>query len=379
MRIVFICGSLEAGCDGVGDYVRQLALSLADNDHTIAIVAVNDRFIMEIRENTIQIGKNNVAELRLPEIMDIKEKKLFLKKWIDSFNPDWLSLQYVPFSFQRRGLCFGLAKMLRYISIGRQWELMVHEIGVGLNRESNLKEMLWGKVQTFLVADLINVLKPAVIHTQTLVYKKLIEKRGHPVILLSLFSNIPLVYPEAVKNKIDSKTVQNSIVDIVVFASIQPGGAVRELAIETADYGELHGLKFRLVLVGRSGKEQQKWIDAWQGAGSPVEILGEQSEDSVSKILSEVRFGIFTTPVLLAGKSGAVAAMRDHGIHLLCVSRSWNPRGLSNEGLNNAFNIFEYKPGGFAAYFQGKPDFNHMATIHQTCNQFINDLLNFSL
>ena len=45
MKIVFICGSAQPGKDGVGDYVRLLALSLLKMGHQAAIVAYNDKFV----------------------------------------------------------------------------------------------------------------------------------------------------------------------------------------------------------------------------------------------------------------------------------------------------------------------------------------------
>ena len=45
MRIVFICGSLEPGRDGVGDYVRHLAVAVAQQGHETAAVALRDPFV----------------------------------------------------------------------------------------------------------------------------------------------------------------------------------------------------------------------------------------------------------------------------------------------------------------------------------------------
>lgn len=375
MRVIFLCGSLEQGRDGVGDYVRRLSFTLSETGYQVAIVAINDRYVMEIQENIIGEKDCAVSALRLPESLEAPEKQALLKNYIDQFNPDWLSLQYVPFSFHRKGLCFGLAKMLQAAGGKRNWHLMVHEFSVGLDVESNTKLMVWGWVQQYLVKRLIRVLKPAVIHTHTLVYKILLEKYGAKVSILPLFSNIPVLYAENVARKTLNKQGQEQIINMVVFASIQERAPVRQLAAEAAAYGKAHNKIPNLIFLGRSGKEQQSWIEEWEGAGLTVELKGEQSEAVVSEILAKVRFGIFTTPVLTAGKSGAVAAMREHGMELICVSRSWQPRGLANEKIENAFDIFEYKEGNLAEFFERQPKLSFVPTLPQVGEQFIKDLL----
>jgi hypothetical protein len=47
MKIIFLCGSLEPGCDGVGDYTRRLAGELIKQGHHIAAVALNDQYLQE--------------------------------------------------------------------------------------------------------------------------------------------------------------------------------------------------------------------------------------------------------------------------------------------------------------------------------------------
>ena len=42
MKIAFLCGSLEPGFDGVGDYVRMLASEVIVQGHQAVIVAIND-------------------------------------------------------------------------------------------------------------------------------------------------------------------------------------------------------------------------------------------------------------------------------------------------------------------------------------------------
>ena len=45
MKIMFICGSLEPGKDGVGDYTRRLCAHLKKHHIEVGILAYNDKFI----------------------------------------------------------------------------------------------------------------------------------------------------------------------------------------------------------------------------------------------------------------------------------------------------------------------------------------------
>ena len=42
MKFAFICGSLEPGRNGVGDYTRRLAGELAAQGHECLLVSLND-------------------------------------------------------------------------------------------------------------------------------------------------------------------------------------------------------------------------------------------------------------------------------------------------------------------------------------------------
>lgn len=387
MRIIFLCGSLEQGRDGVGDYVRQLSLALSETGHRVAMIAINDRYCSEITERIIGTGHKEITELRLPEKLGEDKKQALLKDWIKNYDPDCLSLQYVPFSFHPKGLGFGLAKMLKDAGEGRDWHFMVHEICVGMDVRSNLKMKIWGWLQQYLMKDLIKVLKPAVIHTHVAIYKKQLEKFGARVKILPLFSNIPVLFPENIKAKLSQQldTAQHTEtiygtdlakqIDLLVFAGIQEDAPIAQLAAEAAAYGKLHDKKMNLVFLGRSGRQQESWVKEWEAVGLTVDRIGEQTEDLVSLKLSKVKFGVFTTPVLLAGKSGAVAAMREHGIDLLCVARDWKPGGLLIEESDKSFDVFEYREGKLAEFFERQPDFAEVPFLPKVAAQFMKDLL----
>src|SRR5690554_7393916 len=99
MRIVFICGSLEPGCDGVGDYTRRLACELIRQGHQIGVIALKDPGISKIIKYIQDTNGGLLATLRIPAHLPEKIRFSSAKEWIDDYNPELLSLQFVPFSF----------------------------------------------------------------------------------------------------------------------------------------------------------------------------------------------------------------------------------------------------------------------------------------
>ena len=114
MKILFVCSSLEPQQDGVGDYTRKLAQALICKGNKVKIIALNDRRI----DGGAWLGKqtdNNIEieVLRLPELLAWHVRLYMAKKFTGDFNPDWISLQFVPFGYQIKGLPFGSGKKIK--------------------------------------------------------------------------------------------------------------------------------------------------------------------------------------------------------------------------------------------------------------------------
>jgi hypothetical protein len=118
LRIAFLCGSLEPGFDGVGDYTRRLAGELTKQGHSTVIIALHDKTVPDKLEEKQTVDNIELPVLRIPAHYSSKKRFRSAGEWIRTFNPDWLSLQYVPYSFQNKGLPFGLrrTKMAYHVS-----------------------------------------------------------------------------------------------------------------------------------------------------------------------------------------------------------------------------------------------------------------------
>ena len=228
MKIIFLCGSLEPGRDGVGDYTRRLGSELIRQGHQIALLAINDFHLKEDEVSNL----DNVDEtpiLRIAPGKKYKERFSKAKHFIDRFDPEWISLQYVPFSFQKKGFPWNLGKQLSKLGEGRKWHIMFHELWVGMDIESPAKHKILGTAQEFIARRIINRLEPKVIHTQANLYRLYLERLGYKIELLPMFGNIPVFY--------HGKNCKNqSILCLVIFGMIQPGAPIVQFVNDLASY-----------------------------------------------------------------------------------------------------------------------------------------------
>ena len=350
MKIVFLCSSLEPGCDGVGDYSRRLAGALIRLGHQTALLAINDQSIREKINGSQLEDDMKIPVFRLPSNLSASRRFSEAKRWIDKLNPEWISLQYVPFSFHPKGLHFGLSKRLLHLGKGRRWHIMFHELWVGMNVEARGKLVWWGRFQKIMIKSLINTIKPKIINTQTNIYLEQLKALGFAGQHLPLFTNIPLVHekPPFSFNKLNAVRPANKI-DLVLFGSIFPGVPADAFFKEIAQISKLRKIQFSMTIIGRTGKEKEHWANICRTEGLTVNLLDEQEPESISQVLSNASIGISTTPVALAEKSGSIAAMSRHGLPVICVSKSWRVKGMDN--ISPIHGVFEYRKGSLEKYF----------------------------
>ncbi|MEJ8800536.1 hypothetical protein [Pontibacter sp. H249] len=369
MTIAFICGSLEQGKDGVGDYTRRLAGELVKQGHSVAMMALYDNYVHKPVEET-QLEESMVLPvLRIPAGAASKARIVSATTWIAALDPDWLSLQFVPFAFHNKGLPFSLAYTLTKIGRGRNWHIMFHELWVGVEANASFKISSWGWLQKQLIKFIISTLKPAILHTQTRLYQAQLNKLGLDASYLPLFGNIPLVKD----NEEPLSSEQRKRIILVSFGAIHAGVPVNKLTAEVVQYAASQNAELILKIVGRSGAELAHWSKVWQEAGARVEVLGEQSTEQISRIFQGATIGISTTPLVLVEKSGSVAAMLEHGLPVLCVrqptSFSYNINDIPLAG------VLQYVPGNFEACICSSTRLEMKSLLGGVAEKFSGDLL----
>lgn len=322
MKIIFICGSLEPGKDGVGDYTRRLAGELFRRGLIVKLLALKDPFIKEDQEELQSQGDITIPVLRFGRNATRNYITLKTKEWIDHFNPEWLSLQFVPFSYHQKGLPLSLAKQLALLGNGRKWHIMFHELWTGMDKKDSFKLKILGNLQKHIVKKTIDTLVPEIINTHTRLYQAQLDKMGYKSELLPLFGNIP--------NLFLSEEKRNGLINIAVFGGIHQGAKLQKWIKElpkTSNY------KFHFI--GSNGPEQEKWIATITKNNFEYQSHGWLRVEEISKILSKCQWGLTSTPYYLNEKSGSTAAMLEHNLIVFCIARKWTPRDIKVELLTN--------------------------------------------
>lgn len=320
MKILFICGCLEPGQDGVGDYVRKLATALSTIGHDVFITSLNDYFI---QKNSLVEEKQGIIPVIRIKLQKAGTQTLInVKKKIEEFDPEWVSLQFVPFSFHHKGLPWRLAKRLDFLGNGRKWHIMFHELWVGMDTNDSLKLKLLGEFQKHIVKITIDKLVPEVINTQTRLYQAHLDIMGYKSELLPLFGNVPILFRSEEKIK--------DLINIAVFGGIHQGAKLEEFIFKLPE-----ARKYKFHFIGNNGPEQENWIITLTNNNVNYQLHGWLEMEEISKILSNCHWGLTSTPYYLSEKSGAAAAMLEHNLTVFCIARKWNPRNIKLEGLAN--------------------------------------------
>lgn len=301
MRIAIVCACAEPGRDGVGDYSRLMAEELSRRGHSIALLALNDRAI----EGGSIFSEN---KLRLSAGMGWSARLREAKSFLADFRPDVLSLQFVGYGFDPRGLPLGLAAKLRTFAEGVPWHVMFHELWI--EPEAGWANCVLSRLQKALVTDLCRSLHPKKVHTSNPYYASRLESAGIQCSELPLFGNIPLVPHQPPRD--EEEWV------FVFFGSLRRGWEPEPLLSKIESARAAAGKKTcRFVSIGRLGEYgESAWEKMKEGGHKNFlfEKHGELESGKISRTLQECDFGIAVSPLHLLGKSGAVAAMREHGL-----------------------------------------------------------------
>ncbi|WP_374165457.1 hypothetical protein [Arcticibacter sp. MXS-1] len=107
MKILFVCGSVEPGKDGVGDYTKLLATEFENMGAEAVVVAVNEAESSQDYSEVFQrINGMDLKTYRMSGKLPWKHRIEKLREILISYTPDLVSLQFVPFSFQKKGFLF---------------------------------------------------------------------------------------------------------------------------------------------------------------------------------------------------------------------------------------------------------------------------------
>ncbi len=320
MNCVFVCACLEPGRDGVGDYCRGLAEELVALGHQAGIVALNDSFV-----DTEKLIESPLPMLRLPQTADWKSRIAITAKFLSATKAEWLSFQFVSYGIHPKGLARGFAQICQPLVEGRKVHVMCHELWIGAAKGSPLRHKLAGRLQKRYILEWLRAVNPRVVHTSNSAYRQLLARENIAADELPLFGNIPISngdgswMAQELAGAGVSKANRGEYWIFGIFGGIPPVWSATELLERVLPVADKKNKKVILAAIGRHGSGESALKDAAERFRGRAQVLplGARPEEQISQFLAAVDFGVATVPWSLLGKSGAAAAMLDHGLPVI--------------------------------------------------------------
>ena len=340
-------------------------------------MAINDRHVQGEGEVECHAA-GDLAGLRLSAHTPWRNRVIKAESFCGRFQPDIVSLQFVSYGYSEKGFVWRLARHLRAVTGNLPLHIMFHELWIGSEESASWKSRLIGAVQRYNIRKLIATLRPKLVTTSTNVYVQMLKSVGVQSSILPLFGNIPV----STRSDVLESTLRVGDIDPfsigardnwlvgVLFGTIYPNWHPAELLDALVKKAAIMKKRLWLLGVGKLGHQGEViWDHMAQQYGGKIKLtrFGQLPEEHVSMCLQMADFGIATTSWQRIGKSGAAAAMVDHGLPVIIPCDDWKLRGgLSDEQKVNPL-LHRFSPSLLAhdrlclQKFQPMPRLPHVA------------------
>lgn len=336
--LMFVCSSLALGRDGVGDYVRLLAQECQALGADCCLLALQDEHVSEPVEGCTS---GSVPSLRLPATMAWRSRVEKAEAFRAKMEPDWISVQFVPYGFNAKGIVWDTTSNLRRVVEGARLHVMLHELWIGECADASWKSRLVGAIQRWSIVHLLRRLAPTHLTTSNGTYIQMLGREGLKSDMLALFGNIPVVAEPgtsewvwetlAARNILPEDGERRRIWLVVFFGTLHPEWEAEPLFAIIDRAAAASGRKVCFAAIGRLGAEgDRKWqgMSTRYGGQFSFVKMGEQRADRISGLFQAADFGIAASPWQLIGKSGSAMAMLEHGLPVIANRDNWRARGL---------------------------------------------------
>ena len=324
-KIMLVCSGLEPGRDGVGDYCRRLAAELTRLGISCSILALNDG---HATSDILASPESPVRLTRLPSALSHAAKLARARAAIADFDPDWISLQFVSYGFNSKGIPFREIFYLPSLFGDRHLHVMMHELWVGLGVEASLKNALIGALQKRVVVALLWRLRPRVLTTTVHFLQRFLAREGFSAEVLPLFGNIP-PSSSADDDRVIAALRQHGAAGIdagreafwvfAMFGVVYDVWPAEDVFAQLALYARRAGRRIAVVFAGNAGAGAQSIAARLRKVFPEIAFafIGHQSSEVISEFLNSADFGITSHPLYAVGKSGSVNAMLEHGLPVI--------------------------------------------------------------
>ena len=287
MKICFIAGQKNSKQCGITDYVELIANELEKLGH-------------EIEQYFINKGSGELTDLP---------------------NADLYSIQFAPYAYATNGIPNQVLKCLSRKLQNQKVHVNFHEIWVGAYPRATWKERGIGWLQKNLILGFINKCKPEWITSSNAAALDRFKQLGIPARFLYLFGNIPF--------SANSKaTPKGQTHKVAFFGTLYADFPYHKLDNFFSTLSKTSGKKLEIILIGRQREDagSDHLYSLCKKNKFLIERTGELSTNLISEQLQKCSLGVSTTPYDVIGKSGATAAMFEHGLPILAYDDGDTPQ-----------------------------------------------------
>ncbi|MFL9844950.1 glycosyltransferase family protein [Flavobacterium rhizosphaerae] len=310
MNILFICGSLEPGKNGVGDYVRLFASELIKKNVNVSLLSLKDKNTTHILEDEQYIDNVYIKTLRIPQrekLNKLDKEKIFA--FIKKTTPEWISLQFVPYAYHTKGIPLNLARTIKPFIINSNVHIMYHELWV---EDKDIKGIFLSCLQKISIIMLKILLRPKISHTHVPLYMKRLRKIGIRSSSLPLFSNIKISNKMKNAHKVGDTNFTIGFFSQVTYRK-EIFSFLSDLALDLSS----HNIKANILIIGGNEDKVLNLVNEFEpfrDLFKEIISTGYLDENDISLALQQCDLGISPVPQHLLGKSGSVAGFFEHGI-----------------------------------------------------------------
>ena len=342
MTLCLICGCLEPGKDGVGDYCLTLGNAFEDKTNKVFYIALADPYITKAEWDTTH------KKLRLPKNLNWDNRIQLTSEFLQTNQIEVLSLHFVLFAYHPKGTPFLFAHHFKKITPRLPLHIMFHELWVGEAKTDSIKLKLLGTLQSKIIKSLVDSLKPFSVQSSNLCYQQMLKNIRISSTILPIFGSVPVKKMDLNvsltirrKNFLKNFNINDTMI-AVVFGTIHqewdPCEALQDLAQKS---------KCLILFAGRNGTHLFSLLQRISENCSrniETQIIGELGTSDLSELFHLADFAFTSTPFALLEKSSSCCSLIEHGLPVLITRKDWNGKNINLVTLRAPKQTALYQP-----------------------------------
>lgn len=318
-RILFMTPVMRP-CDGISDYVLRIACASAKKGHSTSIISINDIPGGGPESEQILDGDNTIGLKRFTSDISWGERRSAIRRLIEAFQPDYISLQLNLHKLGKNGIIWAAAIEVPKITAGFPVHVMLHELWFNPLVPYGCAESLKRLARFWPLWLLMRLLRPQWVHASAPAYCRAARSVFPRVDPLPIFSNIRPSPTAMIPASIEARLLPKADTLLaVIFGIIHPTIEFHESIAWLERAAARHNKQLQVIAIGDNGYGDSGWhrLCAAMTNQNSTAILGRLPEETISALLARADIGISHTPVALSTKSGTTAAFLEHGLPVL--------------------------------------------------------------